>query len=89
MLERRCGRGSCMGISFLISVQVFPHITNRINSEHVVVSQKYEMRWNLHHPGGQGRFKRLVLLLQNYKNRDFSIKFRNVIQSEILLTFVW
>ena len=78
-----------MGISFVISVQVFRHLANRIHSEHLVVSQKYEMRWNVHHPGGQGRFKQLVFLLQSNKNRDFSIKYRNVIQNEILITFVW
>jgi len=63
MLVGRCGRGSCMGISFVISIQVFPHLTNRIHSEQLVVSQKHEVRWNVHHPGGQGRFKQLSVLV--------------------------
>ena len=52
-----------MGISFVISVQVVPHLTNRIHSEHLIVSQKYEMRWNAHHPGGQGRFQTISLFV--------------------------
>jgi len=37
----------------------------------------------------KGDFKQLVFLLQNNKRRDFTIKYRNVIQNDILITFVW
>jgi hypothetical protein len=60
------------GDSLVVCIQVFTHLTNRIHVENLVVSQKYGLRWNVHHPGGQVRFKRVVFLLQNNKNRVFS-----------------
>jgi hypothetical protein len=79
----------CMGFHSLVSLQVFPHLTNRVHFEHLVISKKYEMRLNVHHLGGQGRFRRIVSLLQINEKRDFSIKYRNVIQNELVITFVW
>jgi len=42
-------------------------ITQRIRSEHLVVIQQYEMRWNANPPAGRGGFKKVVLLLSQQR----------------------
>ena len=34
-----------------------PRLTNRIHSEHLVVSLKYKMRWNINPPAGPAGYR--------------------------------
>jgi hypothetical protein len=61
----------CTG-TVLIKIHVLPGLTNRIRSEHLFVSRKYEVTWNIHPSESQGGFKYVVFLLQNNKNSFFN-----------------
>jgi len=57
-----------------------PWLTNRIQSEHLFVSWKYKMRWNIHPSVGQKGFKYVVFLSRNNTNRVSSINAKKLKQ---------
>jgi hypothetical protein len=60
-----------------------------MDSEHVMVSRKCNVRWDTQLSEGRGGFKYVVFLLNKCKNRVSSTEYRNVVRNEILITFLY
>jgi hypothetical protein len=50
------------GVKDVVSVWRKSPTYEQDTAEHLVVSQKYEVRWNTHSPAGPGRLKEVAFL---------------------------